>query len=315
MDRAEAELQGPASTQRRREKEKAERQAELDEIRERRKSLLPELIKLRDMARDGRLVMLPLVNRPIPLVADEWAKPELGTGCVKITPAHDPNDYDVALRQNLPMINILNLDGTLNDNAGPYCGQTVMVARGNVVADLEKLGLVSKIEDRSIDLAHSDRSKTPIEPLLTDQWFVKMDRLAQTAMDAVTSGRVKIIPERYAKGYLDWLGEKRDWPISRQLWWGPPDSDLVLQDRQRKGTPGRVRRAQGRPVAGRRAIRRLADLFAGGPISLRTPSPATRSHASETSWTPGSVPPFGLTPPWVGPTRRRSLPITTPPAC
>ena len=90
----------------------------------------------------------------------------------------------------------------------------------NVVADLEKLGLLVKVEDREIDLAHSDRSKTPIEPLLTDQWFVKMERLAQTAMDAVVDGRVKIIPERYAKGYLDWLGEKRDWPISRQLWWG-----------------------------------------------------------------------------------------------
>ena len=95
-----------------------------------------------------------------------------------------------------------------------------MEARENVVADLEKLGLVAKIEDREIDLAHSDRSKTPIEPYLTDQWFVKMDELAQSAMDAVTDGRVKIIPDRYAKGYLDWLSEKRDWPISRQLWWG-----------------------------------------------------------------------------------------------
>ena len=94
-------------------------------------------------------------------------------------------------------------------------------AREAVVADMEAAGLSSrKIEDREIDLAHSDRSKTPIEPYLADQWFVKMDELAQTAMDAVTSGRVKIVPERYAKGYLDWLGEKRDWPIGRQLWWG-----------------------------------------------------------------------------------------------
>jgi len=160
------------------------------------------------------------LNRPIPLVADEWAKPELGTGCVKITPAHDPNDYEVGLRRNLPMPSILNLDGTLSAEAGPYQGQTVMQARASVVADLEKLGLVVKIEDRQIDLAHSDRSKTPIEPLLTDQWFVRMERLAQTAMDAVTSGRVRIIPERYTKGYLDWLSEKRDWPVSRQLWWG-----------------------------------------------------------------------------------------------
>jgi len=218
LDRAEAELQ--ARLEAAPEKLKAELQAELDDVRQRRETLLPELVALRDMALDGRRVMLPLLDRPIPLVADQWAKPELGTGCVKITPAHDPNDYDVALRQNLAMVNILNLDGTLNASAGPYAGQTVMEARDNVVADLQKLGLVTKIEDRAIDLAHSDRSKTPIEPLLTDQWFVKMDRLAQMAMDAVTDGRVKIIPERYAKGYLDWLSEKRDWPISRQLWWG-----------------------------------------------------------------------------------------------
>ena len=182
--------------------------------------MLGELETLARMARDGRKVRLPLLNREIPLVADVWAKPELGTGCVKITPAHDPNDYEVGLRQGLPMINILNFDGTLNENAGPYQGLTVQKARQAVVADLEEQGLLAKTEDREIELAHSDRSKTPIEPLLTDQWFVKMDHLAQTAMDAVSDGRVKIIPERYAKSYLDWLGEKRDWPISRQLWWG-----------------------------------------------------------------------------------------------
>ena len=201
-------------------KEKPQLEAELKDVRKRRGEMLPELLKLRDMALDGRRVMLPLLDRPIPLVADEWAKPELGTGCVKITPAHDPNDYEVGLRQNLPMVNILNLDGTLNASAGPYQGQTVEQSRANVVADLEKLALVVKVEDRLIDLAHSDRSKTPIEPLLTDQWFVAMEKLAQTAMDAVSDGRVKIIPQRYTKGYLDWLGEKRDWPISRQLWWG-----------------------------------------------------------------------------------------------
>ncbi|MGW8257353.1 MAG: class I tRNA ligase family protein, partial [Thermoguttaceae bacterium] len=201
-------------------KEKPAIQEQIEEVRRRRKDMLPFLEKLRDMARDGRQVMLPLLNRPIPLIADVWAKPEMGTGSVKITPAHDPNDYEVGLRNKLSMPNILNLDGTLNKNVGPYQGQDVMGARKNVVADLEKLGLMEKIEDREIDLAHSDRSKTPIEPLLTDQWFVKMDELAQSAMDAVSDGRVKIIPQRYAKGYLDWLSEKRDWPISRQLWWG-----------------------------------------------------------------------------------------------
>lgn len=201
-------------------KEKPGLQAELEDVQNRRQTMLPELLTLRDMALDGRQVMLPLLDKPIPLVADPWAKPELGTGCVKITPAHDANDYEVGLRQRLPMVNILNLDGTLNASAGPYQGQNVEKSRAAVVADLEKLGLVAKVEDRLIDLAHSDRSKTPIEPLLTDQWFVRMEKLSQMAMDAVVDGRVKIIPERYAKGYLDWLSEKRDWPVSRQLWWG-----------------------------------------------------------------------------------------------
>jgi valyl-tRNA synthetase len=202
------------------EKLKAEIEAELADVRNRRQTLLPQLIQLRDMARDGRRVMLPLLNRPIPLLADEWAKPEMGTGCVKITPAHDPNDYEVGLRHQLPMPNILNRDGTLNENAGPYQGQEVLEARQSVVADLEKAGLLVEVEDRQIDLAHSDRSKAPIEPYLTNQWFVKMDRLAQTAIDAVVDRRVTIIPSRYTKGYVDWLGERRDWPIGRQLWWG-----------------------------------------------------------------------------------------------
>jgi valyl-tRNA synthetase len=218
LDKAEAELteklaKAPA-------KEKSAIQADIENIHKRRETMLAQLETLRDMARDGRRLMLPLLNREIPLVADEWAKPELGSGCVKITPAHDANDYEVGLRQELPMINILNPDGTLNENAGPYKGLTVMQARHQVVGDLETQGLVVEVEDREIDLAHSDRSKTPIEPYLADQWFLKMDELAQSAMDAVSDGRVKIIPERYAKSYLDWLGEKRDWCIGRQLWWG-----------------------------------------------------------------------------------------------
>ncbi|HEX5104884.1 MAG TPA: class I tRNA ligase family protein, partial [Pirellulaceae bacterium] len=250
LDRAEAELRerlekAPA-------KEKDAIQAQIDNIAARRREMLPLLIKLRDMAKAGRKVMLPLLNREIPLICDEWAKPELGTGAVKITPAHDPNDYEVGKRQNLPMINILNADGTLNENAGPYKGLTIPKARDRVVADLDKLGLLGDVEDREIELPHSDRSKTPIEPYLADQWFVRMgDReqgtgdkgqgtgivarsasegnaastrdfagLAQMAMDAVSDGRVNIVPPRYSKSYLDWLSEKRDWPVSRQLWWG-----------------------------------------------------------------------------------------------
>ena len=202
-------------------KEKDDIQAQIDNIRDRTESMLPALEQLCAMARDGRQLLLPLLDRPIPLVADQWAKPELGSGCVKITPAHDPNDYEVWQRNpEIGAINILNPDGTLNENAGPYAGQTIPESRKNVVADLEAAGLMGDIEDRDIELPHSDRSKKPIEPYLADQWFVKMDHLAQSAMDAVADGRVEIIPERYGKSYLDWLGEKRDWPIGRQLWWG-----------------------------------------------------------------------------------------------
>lgn len=193
---------------------------QLDDLIARRDQALPALSILRDMALDGRQVMLPLMNRPIPLVADIWAKPEMGSGCVKITPAHDPNDYEVGLRCGLPMINVLNADGTLNSTAGVYQGLSIKQAREKVVADLDALGLLGDIEDRDIELPHSDRSKTPIEPLLADQWFVKMDALAQSAIEAVETERVKIFPARYRKGYIDWLSEKRDWPVSRQLWWG-----------------------------------------------------------------------------------------------
>ncbi|QEF99562.1 Valine--tRNA ligase [Stieleria maiorica] len=218
LDKLQAELEerlaaAPA-------KEKPELQKQLDGLVERRRTMLPKLEQLRDMAADGRCLMLPLADRKIPLVADVWAKPELGSGCVKITPAHDPNDYEVGKRQSLPMLNILNPDGTINGLVPAYEGLTIAAARKQVVADLDESGLLGDIEDRDIEMPLSDRSKTAIEPYLADQWFVKMDDLAQSAMDAVTDDRVRIYPTRYRKGYLDWLGEKRDWPVSRQLWWG-----------------------------------------------------------------------------------------------
>ena len=220
LDRAELELRERLATVPAKEKPDIEKQIEA--IQERRQTVLPQLEQLRDMAAAGVMLELPLTGRNIPLIADVWAKPELGSGCVKITPAHDPNDHDVWQRHDeIGAINILNPDGTLNDAVPEkYRDLNVKKAREAVVADLESLGLLVEIEDREIDLAHSDRSKTPIEPMLMDQWFVKMNELAQTAMDALTQGKFKIIPERYGKGYLDWLSEKRDWPIGRQLWWG-----------------------------------------------------------------------------------------------
>ncbi|MFQ5589863.1 MAG: valine--tRNA ligase [Phycisphaerae bacterium] len=289
-------------------KERAELGSKLESLRARRESQLCRLIQLRDMARDRRMLMLPLVERQIPLIADEWADPTLGSGCVKITPAHDPNDYEVGLRHNLPMISVLSpdgkvariveADGSTNPHSARYEGLAFAGdGRDKVVADLEARGLVECVEDRETEVGHSDRSKTPIEPYLSDQWFVKTcdvreasgratsppsrtsqrssqlrsrspdgscdaapltgttygtsfpgeDRgsgrtlaqdearrsggirlangihapgLAQAAIDAVADGRVEIFPTRYAKSYLDWLAEKRDWCISRQLWWG-----------------------------------------------------------------------------------------------
>ena len=231
-------------------KERADMEAEIEQLEKRRETHLPTLLKLAAMARDGRSVMLPLLDRPIPLICDEWAKPELGSGCVKITPAHDPNDYDVWQRhaREIGIINILNADGTLNDNAGPYKGMDRFVARKVVAKDLESRGLLDAVEDRPVEIGHSDRSKTPIEPYLSKQWFVRMGDveggivcgrgtpnefrargLAQAAMDAVqgpwrspTGRKTAFHPDgdRYAGTYLNWLGEKRDWCISRQLWWG-----------------------------------------------------------------------------------------------
>ncbi len=169
----------------------------------------------------GKSVQIPLNGRIIPIIADALlADKEKGTGCVKVTPAHDPNDYACGLRHDLEMINILNPDGTMNDRCGEFAGMDRYEARKQIVSKMDELGYFESVEDRVIPLKHSDRSKTPVEPYLSDQWFVKMDELAQSAIDAVEDKRVRFFPARYSKTYLDWLGEKRDWCISRQLWWG-----------------------------------------------------------------------------------------------
>jgi valyl-tRNA synthetase len=174
----------------------------------------------------GKSVDLPLVNKRIPIIADDiLVDPKFGSGVVKVTPAHDPNDYAVWQRHlgksdAIEIVNILNPDGTINENGGKYAGMKREAARKKVVEDLEGLGLMVKEEPYETQVGHSDRSKTPVEPYLSDQWFVTMAPLAEPALQVVREGIVQFFPERHAQQYLSWLGEKRDWPISRQLWWG-----------------------------------------------------------------------------------------------
>ncbi len=168
----------------------------------------------------GRQVWLPIVNKPIPVVEDEYVDMEFGTGVVKITPAHDPNDFEVGKRHNLPEVNIMNDDATINANGGKYEGLDRYEARKQIVKELEAEGLLVKIEDYSHNVGTHDRCKTTIEPMIKKQWFVKMDELIKPAVEAVKKGEIQLIPERMDKTYFNWTDNIRDWCISRQLWWG-----------------------------------------------------------------------------------------------
>ncbi len=168
----------------------------------------------------GKSVLLPIVNRVIPVVTDTYVDREFGTGVVKITPAHDPNDFEVGKRHNLPVINIMNDDATINENGGKYQGMERYEARKAIVEELDRLGLLVRIEDYSHNVGTHDRCTTTIEPLVKEQWFVRMDELIQPAVEAVKKGEVKLVPERMEKIYFNWTDNIRDWCISRQLWWG-----------------------------------------------------------------------------------------------
>ena len=168
----------------------------------------------------GKTVILPLVGREIPVIADAYVDKEFGTGVVKITPAHDPNDFEVGKRHNLPEINIMNDDATINENGGKYAGMDRYEARKAIVKELEEQGLLVKVEDHVHNVGTHDRCGTTVEPMIKQQWFVKMEEMAKPAIEAVKNGDLTFVPERFDKIYLHWLENIRDWCISRQLWWG-----------------------------------------------------------------------------------------------
>ena len=168
----------------------------------------------------GKNVILPIVGKPIPVVADKYVEKEFGTGAVKITPAHDPNDFEVAMRHDLPIISVLTDDAHVNENGGKFCGMTALEAREAIVKELQELGAMVKIEDYAHNVGECYRCHSTVEPMVSMQWFVSMKDLAKPAIEAVRSGETQFIPSRFDKIYFNWMENIRDWCISRQLWWG-----------------------------------------------------------------------------------------------
>jgi len=229
----------------------------------------PDDPRYRDLV--GKMVVLPLVGREIPIIADAYADPETGSGAVKITPAHDFNDFEVGRRHDLPRINIFDKSANLNDNAPPaYRGLSREEARKRVVADLEAQGLVEKIEPHSHKVPHGDRGNVPIEPWLTDQWYVDAKTLAAPAIKAVEEGRTRFVPESWSKTYFEWMRNIEPWCISRQIWWGHqipawygPDGTIFVEMSEEEAAAAAVKH-YGKPVSLRRDDDVLDTWFSSG---------------------------------------------------
>lgn len=183
----------------------------------------------------GKKVLIPLINKEIPIIEDSYVEKDFGTGCLKVTPAHDVNDYEIGMRHNLPVLDIIDDRGRLNENAIILVGEDRFVARKKIVKMLEEAGYLEKTEEYTSPVGYSERTNAVIEPKISTQWFLKMDELAKTALDAVESGKVKLIPDKYRNSYRHWMENVRDWCISRQLWWGQripayylPDGSFVV---------------------------------------------------------------------------------------
>ena len=218
----------------------------------------------------GKNVLLPLMNREIPIITDDiLANPEFGTGAVKVTPSHDPNDFEAGLRNHLPQIDVMNEVAQMNENAGPYKGLDRFEARQKVLEDLERGGFLVGTKDYVVPLGKCDRCKTIVEPRLSTQWFVKIQPLADRAIEVVENGDVKFVPENYSKTYFEWMRNIHDWCISRQLWWGhripawhcKTCGEIIVA----REAPAKCTKCGGAARAGQRRARHLVLL---GPAAL-----------------------------------------------
>lgn len=223
----------------------------------------------------GKNCIIPIINRVIPIVADDHADPEKGTGAVKITPAHDFNDFEVGKRHNLPLINILNQDATLNENT-PFAGMTTQEARAKTIEELDKLGLMEKIEDHPMVIPYGERSNVIIEPMLTDQWFVDAPTLAKEAIRVVENGEMEFIPKNYEKTYFEWMRNIQPWCISRQLWWGHqmpiwygPDETIFCEENEEEAVAA-AEKHYGHSVELRRETDVLDTWFSSGLWAFST---------------------------------------------